>query len=381
MFLTRYRIQTVGVALIAAAIACLPAMAHELKIVIPRHSKLTPVQRLNQEGVRAVRSRNYEKAEALFYKAYLYDPSDPFTLNNLGYVAELRGNLADAEKFYKLAGEQSSDATIAMSSQKQLRGKPMLYAIDTLQNLPMRVNRSNVEAVELLSEGHPFEAVDLLQQVLPIDPRNPFTLNNLGVAEEATGDFDSALRYYDEAAETGSKEPMVVTLNKSWRGRPVSQAAAESARLLRRRMAHMNMDVARARMLNLRGVAEANQNNWAQAQHDFLEAFRLNPGSAFSMNNRAFVAERAGDWETAQYYYSAAQRAPNAGEKVGLATRVFAQGHPLALVASDNTSQVTGQLNTYKQRRREEQGPVELIPRNGSANSTQPQQPQPQPHQ
>jgi tetratricopeptide (TPR) repeat protein len=70
-----------------------PSWAKDLKITIPRHSELTPVQRLNRDGVEAVQKKQYEKAEALFLKAYLYDPSDPFTLNNLGYISELQGEL------------------------------------------------------------------------------------------------------------------------------------------------------------------------------------------------------------------------------------------------------------------------------------------------
>jgi len=53
--------------------------AKDLKITIPKHSELTPVQRLNREGVDAIRKHQYDKAEGLFYKAYLYDPADPFT--------------------------------------------------------------------------------------------------------------------------------------------------------------------------------------------------------------------------------------------------------------------------------------------------------------
>src|SRR5258706_9350630 len=67
------------------------AHAGDLKIPLPQRSKLTPVQRLNREGVDAIRNHRYEKAKALFYKAYLFDPDDPFTLNNLGYVSELEG--------------------------------------------------------------------------------------------------------------------------------------------------------------------------------------------------------------------------------------------------------------------------------------------------
>src|SRR5579862_8748033 len=79
------------------------AHAGDLKIVIPRRSKLTPVQRLNREGVEAVRKHKYAKAEQLFYKAYLYDPGDAFTLNNLGYISEMKGDLDRAERFYALA--------------------------------------------------------------------------------------------------------------------------------------------------------------------------------------------------------------------------------------------------------------------------------------
>jgi len=35
---------------------------------VPQRSKLTPVQRLNREGVDAIRNHRYEKAKALFTK-------------------------------------------------------------------------------------------------------------------------------------------------------------------------------------------------------------------------------------------------------------------------------------------------------------------------
>ncbi|MGB9144750.1 MAG: tetratricopeptide repeat protein [Acidobacteriaceae bacterium] len=352
---------------LAAGALCLPASARELRITIPRHSKLTPVQRLNRDGVEAIRKRDYEKAESLFYKAYLYDPSDPFTLNNLGYISELRGNLDSADRFYRLAAEQSCGATIDISTDKQLQGKPMMYAIDTVKNLQMRVNLGNVQAILLLEQNRPFEAEALLKHLLPIDPQNPYTLNNLGVAEETLGDFDAALRYYDDAAAVGSKEPIVVTLDRSWRGRPVSQAAADAAATLRRRMRNMNLTLARARMLTVRGVSAVNQNNWDAARTDFLEAYRLDPDSAFSLNNRGYVAERAGDLETAQFYYAQARRAGDSGMRVGLATRPAAEGQPLTVVATESNDQVDTALGAYTQNRRGQPGPIVLIPRNGQS--------------
>src|SRR5437763_13365546 len=75
----------------------------KVRITLPRRSHLTPVQRFNREGVQAIEKHDYERAGTLFYKAYLYDPSDPFTLNNLGYVAELQGEIDRARSFYDLA--------------------------------------------------------------------------------------------------------------------------------------------------------------------------------------------------------------------------------------------------------------------------------------
>src|SRR5579863_1753130 len=178
------------------------AGAKEGKVInVPLRSKFTPVQRLNREGVEAVKKLQYEKAEQLFYKAYLYDPADPFTLNNLGYVAEIQGQLDRAHKFYRLAAEQGSDASIDVSNAKELKGKPMKSALVDLNDATMRMNRMNLDAMRLLSQDRGFEAIAMLKQTLALDPQNPFTLNNLGVASEAVGDLQGAYRYYYAAAE------------------------------------------------------------------------------------------------------------------------------------------------------------------------------------
>ena len=96
------------------------------------------VQKLNRDGVEEVSKHRYDKAEALFLKAYLYDPEDPFTLNNLGYVSEMEGQLDRAHHYYELASQQESDANIDRSDAKQLKGKPMTAAFDKLQDVPMR---------------------------------------------------------------------------------------------------------------------------------------------------------------------------------------------------------------------------------------------------
>jgi len=352
------------------------AWAGDLRITIPKRSEMSPVQRLNRDGVEAVNKRDYEKAEKLFYKAYLFDPADPFTLNNLGYVSELEGQLDRAQKFYALAAEQSSDASIDRSNAKRLQGKPMKAALVDLQDLPMRVNRMNVNAMRLLSDDRGFEAVALLRQTLSLDPQNPFTMNNLGVADEAIGDYDDALKNFRAAAASGSKEPAVVTLERSWRGRPVGRMAAENADRLQKRMQNTQPANARAAMFTLHGVYEANQNDWNAARQDFIRAYSLNPYSGFSLNNLGYVAEKDGDLETAEFFYQKARKAENSRARVGLATNLSAQGQNLSSVANDSVTKVDNSLEEYSKERRSETGPIELTPRDNTPAGAAPQNPQ-----
>jgi Flp pilus assembly protein TadD len=360
MILTRV---IVAISIIAASGAQVVRAIDTLRITIPRRSELSPVQRLNREGVDAVKRHRYEKAAALFYKAYLYDPTDPFTLNNLGYISELEGELSRANKFYALASEQGSNANIDRSNAKQLEGKRMQYAFESLQNLPMRINRMNVDAMELLSERRDVEAVALLRKALPLDVLNPFTWNNLGVAEEAIGEYDNALKAYGAAAMTHSSEPVVLALDRSWRGRPVSAMAAASARQLAERMKKMDSGELDAILLTRRGVSAANQNDWLAAKEDFLQAYSLNAVSAFSLNNRGYVAEMDGDLETAQFFYNKARKAGDSNNRVGLASNSLAEGRKLSEVATDSDHQVDDELDKYSQERHRQTGPIELIPR------------------
>lgn len=366
--------------LIAAALPPL-AWGRDLAITLPKSSKLSPVQRLNREGVNAVKKHQYAKAEALFYKAYLYDPADPFTLNNLGFVSEYQGELDQAHKFYELAAKQSCDAPIDLSSTKDLEDKPMRAALDGLQNLPMRVNRMNVEAMRMLSQDRGFESVALLEQARALDPQNPFTLNNLGVADEAIGDYPNALKNYNLAATSHSSEPVVVTVDRAWAGKPVSDMAAASAKRLQRRLRDANSTETQAAMLNMRGVFAANQNDWSAAEQDFRRAYSLDPGNAFSVNNRGYVAEHEGDLESAQFFYQKARRVPGADDRIGLATEQTAEGHSLFTVVNDSDRKVDGALDTYSRERHMETAPVALTPRGAGAMQEQTPKPQNAPAQ
>jgi Flp pilus assembly protein TadD len=340
-------------------VAASSSFATELKITIPERTRPTPVQRLNQKGVEAVTKHKYEAANAFFYKAYLYDPDDPFTLNNLAYIAELDGQVERAQKFYELAAEHMTDAVIDKSSVPKLKGESFRDEVAGIHDENMQVSRANVGAVHLLSQGRGSEAEALLQTALTTDPHNAFTLNNLGVAREAEGDLKGALQYYVQAAEARSTQPIVVTFNRTWRGKPVSDVADKNAQRVRHRI-ETETPQEQAALLNLQGVSSINRNEWHAADKDFRDAYSLDPNSAFSLNNLGFLSEMTGDLETAQYFYQKARQAQAANDKVGLATRRAAEGVKLFQVSEDNTQKVTAKLADEAAARRQQPGAVEL---------------------
>lgn len=344
---------------------CLPTLpAQVIKVTLPRPSTLTPVQRLNREGVEAVVKHHYEAAESLFNKAYLFDPTDPFTLTNLGYISELQGQSDRAESFYRLAQEQGCYATIDLSTSRALKNKPMVDALGTIQNLPMRINRMNIVAMGLLSEGRSLEAVTLLETTLALEPANPFTLNDLGVAQEALGNVESALRYYDRASATQSKEPIVVTLKRAIRGKPISEVAADSASDLRARTQSRTGEQLRAAMLTLRGVTAVNRNDWVTARQSFVDAYALDPHSAFTINNLGYLAEHDGNPELAKAYYTGASNARDADQRVGLTTQTSSYPEEIAAIASRSQQSVGAALDANAERRRHEPGQI-LLKRRG----------------
>jgi Flp pilus assembly protein TadD len=183
---------------------------------------------------------------------------------------------------------------------------------------------------------------------------------------------------YRQAATAHSTESVVVTVDRAWRGKQVSAMAEASEKRLENRLKHMDSAQENAVLFTLRGVSASNQNNRQAARENFLQAYQLDPGSAFALNNRGFVAEMDGDLETAEFFYEKARKAGDANARVGLATQYAAEGKKLFSVATDSNQQVDSELDKYSQQRRRETGPVELTPRgNGAAgdSGTQPETP------
>jgi Flp pilus assembly protein TadD len=346
--------------LIGVLLAVAAAQDKSVHINLPKRSRATPVQKLNREGVQAIEKHQYERARRLIYQAYLLDPDDPFTLNNMGYIAELEGDIERAGRYYDLAQQQESDAAVDLATSPELTGKPVSKVAGNTAETGMRLSRINTAAVSLLTKDRAPEADLLLQQGLQLDPRNPFTLNNLGYAKEKEGEFEDALNYYGAAAALNARDPVVVSVNKAWRGRAISDVAAENARKVRKELQKSATPAARLARLNLQGVSAMNRNDRTAARKYFEEAYQLDPGDAFTLNNMGFLAELDGDRETADFYYEKAREAKRRDATVTVATHADAEGKKVSQVAQNNDQATQAKIEQEQQQRREQGGPIEL---------------------
>jgi len=368
--LSRIRSPFILVVLVAAL--ALSAAARDLRIRIPKRSKPTPAQAYNQKGVSELKKGHIKEAKKLFYKAYLVDPDDAFTLNNLGYISELEGDVDRAQRYYELSAENASEAVVDKSTVKDVEGQPAMKVAGMAAEGPMVVNRLNVQAISMLEKDRPFEAEATLKKALVSQPNNPFTLNNLGYVMEEEGELQQAHDYYARAAAQGSREKIIVTVNKSWRGKPITEIAQRNARKIEKAMRNGQSVDEQVARLNLRGVAAMNRNDRQAAREFFQQAYKLDPTNAFALNNMGYLAELDGDRETAQLFYDKAHAADGSQQKIHLATRRDAEGHPLSVIADSNTAVVAARMQQAQQRKQRSGEAPALHERNGQVIQTQP---------
>ena len=223
--------------LATTTLVCAQAFERNLKIPIPERSISSPTQKLNREGVTELKHGHREKAKQLFYRAYLIDPQNPFTLNNLGYISELEGDGVHALRYYDLAERSHTDALIDQSSAAELKGRPLDEAFRKVGTADKQVSKLNEQAIALFQKGHTFEARNILREAVRNHPKDPFLLNNLGYAMESVGDLSEALRCYSAAASIHSTEKIVVTTRAKWRGHPISEVATQNAQAVSEQIA------------------------------------------------------------------------------------------------------------------------------------------------
>ncbi|MBV9484377.1 MAG: tetratricopeptide repeat protein [Acidobacteria bacterium] len=354
---------------------CLSAAGQDkaFSLTLPKRGKLSPVQKLNREGVREVSKRHLEKAKKLFYEAYLIDPDDPFTLNNLGYISELDGDADRALRYYELSAKNATEATIDSTTRPELKGRPLDEAFAALDIPELKANKANIEAISLLGKGRIAEAEDVLRRALATDPRNPFTMNNMGFVMESEGDLQSALKYYSSAASLHASDVILVSPDVKWRGKAISEVAADNARSVNSTIAKGEDLQAQVARLNLRGVAALNHNDRGAAKEFFEEAYKLDPRNAFSLNNMGYVAELNGDRETAETYYADARSAADRNLLVTYASRREAEGQPVSSVAQQNENDTQAAIEALQTARRREGEPMPQLRRRDNSLVAEPE--------
>jgi Flp pilus assembly protein TadD len=333
--------------------------AGDIRITFPKHAATTPVQELNRAGVEAVNKHQLDKAKKLFYKAYLLDPNDPFTLNNLGYVSELEGSVDRAQRFYALAREQSYGAVVDQSSKPELRGMTVAQAAGLLDK-DMQVDRVNLEAVHSLQKNRVSEAEDELKNALKIDPNNPFTLNNMGLVREEEGDLQGALNSYRASSSRNSADPAIVIHDRALLGHPITEVSRRNAERIQRRLPEQTTLENRTARFNFLGVSAVNRNDVAGARHYFEQAIALDPNNGFALNNMGYLSEMDGDPETADMYYQKAQTAEQSSARVTASTRREVLGMTLDQLSQDNDSKVNSLIDAQREARRRHRVPIQL---------------------
>lgn len=349
---------------------------HQLRIPLPKKSKYTPVQQLNRDGVESLKKHNVDKAKRLFYRAYLLDPNDPFTLNNLGYIAEMDGDMDRAQRFYDQAQVNSSQAMVDKSTVKEVEGKDVSTVAGRTAEGPLKVNALNSEAIDLLKKDRAPEADILLQQALKLEPNNPFTLNNMGYAKEKEGELEQAARYYRQSASIGSRDPVVIALNRDWRGKGISEIAGRNAEKTSQELSKTEDIKDKVARLNLRGVSAMNRNERRTARDYFQQAYKLDSNNAFALNNMGYLAEMDGDRETAQEFYERAREAERAGARVAVSTRPEAEGRSLEQVALQSDSLVETKMQADLAAKRRQVTPPALHTRDNRVIVDKPAPPQ-----
>jgi tetratricopeptide (TPR) repeat protein len=81
---------------------------------------------LSRRGVFAENQNDWPAARDYFLRAYSADPSNAFSLNNLGYVSEREGDLETAKFFYEKARRaQDAGARVGMATDSGAQGKSL----------------------------------------------------------------------------------------------------------------------------------------------------------------------------------------------------------------------------------------------------------------
>src|SRR5205807_9777936 len=80
--------------------------------------------RLNMQGVSALNHNQPDKALTYFEHAFKLDPQNAFSLNNMGFVAEAKGDQETADEFYPSAQHaEQAGAPVSVATHHEMVGE------------------------------------------------------------------------------------------------------------------------------------------------------------------------------------------------------------------------------------------------------------------
>jgi len=104
-------------------------------------------------------------------------------------------------------------------------------------NVEDQVARLNLRGVSAMNRNDRKAARDYFQQAYKLDPKNSFTINNMGYLSELEGDKETAGSYYEQAENARrSRARVAVSTRPEAEGRAVGQVAGQSNSLVDNQM-------------------------------------------------------------------------------------------------------------------------------------------------
>ena len=171
-------------------------------------------------------------------------------MNNLGFAKEQEGELEAALSYYNQSANLHSQEPVIVTVHDSWRGQPIsqvagdnasevrkLMRRERNEDRSTRVARLNLQGVSALNRNDRRSARDYFQQAYKLDPKNAFTLNNMGYLSELDGDRETAQFYYDKAQSANRANDRVgVATRKDAEGRRLANVADSSDQLVEQRM-------------------------------------------------------------------------------------------------------------------------------------------------
>jgi tetratricopeptide (TPR) repeat protein len=197
----------------------------------------TVAQQFNEEAQDAEKAGGLDEARSLYRKAIIADTSFALAWNNLGTLALMERDTAEAERCYRRAAAadpSSAEGLYNLASLRSDRGD--IVSAEAFYRASLRANPAYIPSYNnlgqlLLATGRAAEAAEVLDRGLSLEPEEPFApvvpylLKNRGLVARELGDEDAALGFWTRGLENDSSNVELRRLIAEWHERNTSRSS------------------------------------------------------------------------------------------------------------------------------------------------------------